>query len=70
MASDKSPTTADFSVSGPVNGVGEPDLSGAYMVITVTPKGADPIRYRVSLGGAEVFAAEMMGALHGVQTRS
>ncbi len=55
--------TADFDVSGRVNGMGELDWSGSYVLITVTPKGAEPIRFRLSIGGAEVFAAELMDLL-------
>ena len=58
------PGTADISVSGPCDGMGDPDPSGAYIQVRIATRGSEQF-HRISLGAAEVLAAELMGLLHG-----
>lgn len=62
--SQASPPKADIGISGPVDGMGEPDRAGAYLQITVTTRDYER-RYRISLGAAEVLAAEILGSMPG-----
>lgn len=54
--------TADIGISGPVDGMGTPDKSGSYLQITITTRDSEQ-RHRLSLGAAEVLAAEILGLL-------
>jgi hypothetical protein len=53
---------ADVGVSGPINGMGEPDLSGSYMRLSVSAHGFTRW-HKISIGAAEVLAAELAGLL-------
>jgi hypothetical protein len=57
--------TADLSIGPVVNGMGEPDTSGAYVQMTISPKGCPDIRVRVSIGACEIAAAELIGLMDG-----
>jgi len=51
---------ADIAVSGPVNGMGEPDTSGPYLKLTLS-KGERRQDVRISIGAAECLMAELDG---------
>lgn len=52
--------TADISVSGPVNGMNEPDMSGSYLRVRIATRESEQF-HRISIGAAEVLAAEILG---------
>lgn len=56
--------TAEISASGPVNGMGEPDTSGAYVLVSVSTREGSQ-KLRISRGAAEVLMAEIAGVLGG-----
>lgn len=53
----------DIGIVGPVSGMNERDPSGAYMRLVLT-KGETREERLISMGAAEVFAAELLGTLH------
>jgi hypothetical protein len=57
------PDTVEVSISGPVDGMGTPDPSGSYLRLRIATPSAEHF-HRISLGAAEVLAAELMGLLH------
>jgi len=56
--------TAEMTVRGPVNGLGEPDQSGAYIEVRIATYSGEQF-HRISLGAADVLAAEICGILAG-----
>jgi hypothetical protein len=59
------PNTADITVVGPVNGMDEPDKAGPYIRVCISTRDSQTF-HRISLGAAEVLAAEIAGVLdHG-----
>ncbi|WP_205836087.1 MazG-like family protein [Methylobacterium brachiatum] len=63
-AQQGSSSIRDIGMVGPVNGMNEPDLSGAYMRLVLT-RGEFREERLISIGAAEVFVAEALGSLHG-----
>lgn len=55
--------TAEFTMSGPFNGTGEPDKSGSYLRIAIIPTGHWPVYYLISIGDAEVLVAQTLKAI-------
>jgi hypothetical protein len=56
--------TAQIGVSGPIDGMGTPDRSGPYItVVVMDDRGGGRLTRRISLGAAEVLAAELAGIL-------
>lgn len=50
---------SDVWLQGPVNGMGERDPSGPYVRVVMEEKGGARHPFLISIGAAEVFAAEL-----------
>lgn len=60
------PTTGDILAQGPVNGMGERDQDGAYVLLTFSVDGGTDMilrRMRISRGQAELLKAEIHNIL-------
>lgn len=56
------PPKTGISASGPVDGIGEPHPEGSYIRISVSDRNGQR-NFQISLGAAEVLAAELQGIL-------
>jgi hypothetical protein len=50
--------TVDVGITGPVDGMGRLDRSGSYLQLTIITHDVEQ-RYRISIGAAEILAAEI-----------
>lgn len=57
------PPLGDVLAQGPVNGMGERDSDGSYVLLTFAVDGSNVQRFRVSRGAAELLAAEIHNIL-------
>ncbi len=66
MPSDAEPTLRPVDMigaSGPVNGLGEPDRGGAYVLIAGIYHDGERHLFKISRGAAETLAVEIEGCL-------
>lgn len=57
------PTTVEIQAVDVCDGMGQKNLSGSYIRMWIAPKDGVPATLRISKGGAENLAAELLGLL-------